>query len=69
MRRVLPLQMEHRAAWEALAASRPGSGFMQSWSWSDFKEAEGYEVLRLGLFEGGVLSGGCMAYAWPAPAD
>src|SRR6185295_6195813 len=36
---------------------------------SEFKESEGYEVLRLGLFEGGVLDGGQIAYAWPAPAE
>jgi len=60
---------EHREAWERLAASRPESGFMQSWAWSEFKELEGYELLRLGLFDGQALRGGCLAYAYPSPAE
>lgn len=56
------LQPSDRAAWDAHVAASPQSGFMQSWAWSDFKRREGYAVLRLGLFEAGVLVGGALAY-------
>ena len=57
-----------RAAWDAFAAER-GGGFMQSWAWSEFKALEGYDVLRLGLFDGTRLRGGLIAYAYPTPAE
>ncbi len=67
--RVSPLEAGHREAWEALVAAHPGSGFMQSWAWSAAKELEGYRAIRLGLFEGGVLRGGAIAYLFPSPAE
>jgi len=67
--RVAPLGDRHRQAWDALVASQPGAGFMQSWAWSRFKELEGYAALRLGLFEGAALRGGAIAYAFPSPAE
>jgi lipid II:glycine glycyltransferase (peptidoglycan interpeptide bridge formation enzyme) len=69
MIRVQTLEPRHRKAWDALAARHPCSGFMQSWAWSAFKELEGYRVLRLGLFEGGALRGGGIAYLYPSPAE
>jgi lipid II:glycine glycyltransferase (peptidoglycan interpeptide bridge formation enzyme) len=39
---------------------------MQSWAWSDFKEAEGQQVLRLGVFDGGRLCAGAMVYYVPS---
>jgi lipid II:glycine glycyltransferase (peptidoglycan interpeptide bridge formation enzyme) len=67
--RVAPLEARHREAWEALVAAHPGSGFMQSWAWSAAKELEGYRAIRLGLFEGGALRGGGIAYLFPSPAE
>ncbi len=69
MTRVAPLQPRHRGAWDALVASHPGAGFMQSWRWSEFKELEGYTATRLGLFEGEALRGGGIAYTFPSPAE
>jgi len=70
MKRVVrPLRPSDREAWDRLAAAAPGSGFMQSWDWSEFKELEGYDVARLGIFDGGGLRGGAIAYAFPGPAE
>lgn len=66
---VAPLQAHHRTAWDALVASHPASGFMQTWRWSEFKALEGYAVVRLGLFDGTCLVGGGIAYAFPSPVD
>lgn len=67
--RVAPLAARQREAWDALVASSPGAGFMQSWRWSEFKELEGYAATRLGLFEGDALRGGGIAYTFPSPAE
>jgi lipid II:glycine glycyltransferase (peptidoglycan interpeptide bridge formation enzyme) len=67
--RIAPLDASHRAAWEALVAVHPSGGFMQSWAWSSFKELEGYQVIRLGVFDGDRLTGGALAYAFPSPAE
>jgi peptidoglycan pentaglycine glycine transferase (the first glycine) len=67
--RVVRLTPRHRPAWDALVASHPSTGFMQSWAWSRFKELEGYTAVRLGLFEGEALRGGAIAYAFPSPAE
>jgi peptidoglycan pentaglycine glycine transferase (the first glycine) len=56
-----------RAAWEALA-EKVGS-FMQSWAWADFKELEGHTVLRIGLWDGDVLTGGAMVYGCLSPLE
>jgi len=69
MMRVRTLEPRHRKAWDALAGRHPCSGFMQSWTWSVFKVLEGYQVLRLGLFEGSALRGGGIAYVYPSPAE
>jgi peptidoglycan pentaglycine glycine transferase (the first glycine) len=69
MMRVAPLQWHHGEAWDALVASHPSSGFMQSWAWSAFKELEGYTAVRLGLFDGDALQGGGIAYTFPSLAE
>ena len=38
---------------------------MQSWAWADFKELEGYQTFRYGLFENQILVGGCIFYFYP----
>ncbi|MBI4351229.1 MAG: peptidoglycan bridge formation glycyltransferase FemA/FemB family protein [Elusimicrobia bacterium] len=60
--KITGLKKEHFRVWNALAASTEGSGFMQSWEWSEFKEAEGAKVERLGVFDGGKLLAGAMVY-------
>jgi len=67
--RIASLERRHRDAWERLVATHPASGFMQSWAWSRFKELEGYQVVRLGLFDGERLTGGAIGYAFPSPAE
>jgi peptidoglycan pentaglycine glycine transferase (the first glycine) len=67
--RAAPLGPEHQAEWEALVATHPAAGFMQSWDWSEFKRLEGYRVVRIGLFEGRRLRGGGIAYSFPSPTE
>src|SRR5262249_57994508 len=67
--RVAHLASRHRPVWDALVASHPSAGFMQSWAWSRFKELEGYTAIRLGLFEAETLRGGAIAYAFASPAE
>ena len=69
MKSIRPLASSDREAWDRLVAGHGASGFMQSWDWSRFKELEGYTVLRLGLWGGGGLRGGAMAYLFPHPAE
>jgi len=57
------LKKEHFKLWNDLAASSASSGFMQSWEWSEFKEAEGARVERLGVFDEGKLLAGAMVYS------
>jgi peptidoglycan pentaglycine glycine transferase (the first glycine) len=53
--------------WEELVKSSPGTGFMQSWAWSDFKAAQGQTVHRLGIYDGHTLRGGAMVYSVSSP--
>ena len=65
---VKPLGPDARAEWGTLVV-RTGAGFMQSWPWSEFKEAEGYTVTRLGAFAHDRLVGGAIVYSYPTPAE
>jgi len=60
--KITSLKKEHFKLWNDLAACSEGSGFMQSWEWSEFKEAEGAKVERLGIFDGGKLIAGAIVY-------
>lgn len=42
---------------------------MQSWAWSLFKEAEGYDVIRMGIFKYAQLVGGALAYVVATPSE
>ena len=66
--RIQPLGPEWDARWDALAGQAPESGFMQSSAWAAFKRAEGYEVSRWGLLEGGALRGGAVLFSYAADA-
>ncbi len=45
-------------SWDRMAGQALEAGFMQSSRWADFKRREGYDTLRVGLFEGDRLVGG-----------
>lgn len=60
--RIAELKKEHFKLWNDLAASSEGAGFMQSWEWSEFKEAEGAVVHRLGVFDRDRLIAGSIVY-------
>jgi peptidoglycan pentaglycine glycine transferase (the first glycine) len=66
---IAALDEPQREAWDRLVAAHPAGGFMQSWAWSTFKELEGYRVVRLGVLDGGRLTGGAIAYGFPSPAE
>jgi peptidoglycan pentaglycine glycine transferase (the first glycine) len=63
-----------RYAWDGMVKANPHSCFMQSWTWADFKELQGYKTWRYGLFcdEGATsensskfVVGGCIFYLYP----
>ena len=63
------LTTSDRLAWDALTKSLYHSGFMQSWVWADFRELDGYQTFRYGLFnEINQLIGGCIFYFYPQPS-
>lgn len=63
---VRQLPEAERAAWDALVAANPASGFMQSWSWAEFKAREGYQTWPLGVYVAGELIAGAIVQAYPA---
>jgi peptidoglycan pentaglycine glycine transferase (the first glycine) len=63
-----------RNAWDEMLQANQHSCFMQSWTWADFKELQGYKTWRYGLFCGqdsmpdsnsDTLVGGCIFYLYP----
>ncbi len=43
---------------------------MQSWGWADFRELDGYQTFRYGLFDQfHELVGGCIFYFYPQPSS
>ncbi len=65
---ITPLSQTRRDDWNRLIARTPESGFMQSWEWSLFKEAEGQQVLRLGVFDEDILVAGALVYYVDSPS-
>lgn len=59
------LSQEDSTAWNALTQIPILGCFMQSWSWADFKELEGYQTFRYGVFNQEELVGGCIFYFYP----
>ena len=39
-----------RNAWDGMVKANQHSCFMQSWTWANFKELQGYQTWRYGLF-------------------
>ena len=55
-----------RPAWDRLTQTFDYGCFMQSWAWADFRELDGYQTFRYGLFnESNQLIGGCIFYFYP----
>ncbi len=59
------LNLAERQLWDSLVKTHADGCFMQSWSWADFKELEGYKTFRYGLFLNRKLVGGCIFYFYP----
>lgn len=60
---LIGLDESHRQSWNELVPRTPESGFMQSWEWSLFKQAEGQQILRLGILDDSHdLLGGAIVY-------
>ncbi|MBW4522881.1 MAG: peptidoglycan bridge formation glycyltransferase FemA/FemB family protein [Scytolyngbya sp. HA4215-MV1] len=59
---VRSLTVADRDRWDSLLRSLPQGCFMQSWAWSQFKQLEGYQIFRYGVFEQDTLVGGCIFY-------
>ena len=57
---------QNQKIWDDLVRATPESGFMQSWAWSVFKEKEGQQVLRIGVWDGQTLCGGAIVYYVPS---
>ncbi len=57
-------------AWDALTASCPHTGFMQSSDWMAFKRLEGFITPRFGIFDAsGTLRGGGACLFYPSHAQ
>jgi peptidoglycan pentaglycine glycine transferase (the first glycine) len=41
------LVISDAAQWDSFVANQPGSQFLQSWAWGEFKRSQGHEILRL----------------------
>lgn len=60
------LTLDDRPQWDVFMQASPTGCFMQAWAWADFKQIEGYQSFRYGLFiEQHVLVGGCCFYYYP----
>ena len=60
------LSTSDRLEWDLLTQSSHHGCFMQSWAWADFRELDGYQTFRHGLFdEFNQLVGGCIFYFYP----
>jgi len=59
------LKDDEKYLWDSLVEALPTGCFMQSWAWADFKELEGYQTFKYGLFADHSLVGGCIFYFYP----
>lgn len=66
--RIKELNLSQSYLWDSLVQAAPSGCFMQSWTWADFKELEGYKTFRYGLFLDEELVGGCIFYLYPNPS-
>jgi lipid II:glycine glycyltransferase (peptidoglycan interpeptide bridge formation enzyme) len=61
------LTSQDKYLWDSLIQALPDGCFMQSWTWANLKELEGYQTFRYGLFANYDLIGGCIFYFYPHP--
>lgn len=66
--KIRELNLSQSYLWDSLLQAAPTGCFMQSWTWADFKELEGYKTFRSGLFLNEELVGGCIFYLYPNPS-
>ncbi|MFO5527196.1 MAG: lipid II:glycine glycyltransferase FemX [Cuspidothrix sp.] len=59
------LTKQDQENWQTLINNSQFSSFMQTWTWANFKEIEGYKTFRYGLFLNNHLVGGCIYYLYP----
>lgn len=59
------LNSQENHCWDLLIKAAQYSCFMQTSSWAEFKELEGYKTFRYGLFLNTELVGGCIYYLYP----
>lgn len=59
------LNQDDAIAWDTFTQASTSGCFMQSWAWADFKQLEGYQTFRYGVFEQKRLVGGCIFYFYP----
>lgn len=62
---VRQLSLSEKYLWDSVVKASPTGCFMQSWTWANFKELEGYKTFRYGLFWQETLVGGCIFYFYP----
>ena len=58
----LSIDVEAASKWEALVASNPASGIMQSLQWAEVKRRQGLNSFHLGVYQDGELIGGALFY-------
>ncbi|MBW4691091.1 MAG: peptidoglycan bridge formation glycyltransferase FemA/FemB family protein [Lyngbya sp. HA4199-MV5] len=59
------LTLNDCAQWDAFLQASPTGCFMQAWVWGEFKQLEGYQSFRYGLFAEHLLVGVCCFYYYP----
>ncbi|TAE56029.1 MAG: peptidoglycan bridge formation glycyltransferase FemA/FemB family protein [Nostocales cyanobacterium] len=62
---VRKIKQSEAKTWDLLVKNHPQGCFMQTSTWADFKEIEGYKTFRYGLFLDTKLVGGCIYYLYP----
>ena len=53
---------DHKEVWHDLVSKNPAGGFQQGFEWAKFKQSQGHETFKIGLFrvEDDKLVGGCV---------
>lgn len=49
MSKITCMVITDKKAWDGFVAAQPGSQFLQSWDWGEFKKSQGHEVVRLAM--------------------
>lgn len=62
---IRPLTNADQTQWDKLVQALPTGCFMQAWAWADFKQLEGFQTFRYGVFAEAELVGGGLFYLYP----